>query len=164
VNQKPNALPWLGISVLLIGLDQWSKSLAVSKLAYQQAVAVVPGFWNWTLTHNTGAAFSFLAHAGGWQHGFFIGLAFAITAVLTVWLARTPRRDWRTALPLAMIVGGALGNVIDRFRFGYVIDFIQWYWHDHYWPVFNLADSSIVVGAVALALFGLTTRKDRAAH
>lgn len=156
---KSNALPWLGVSALVVGLDQWTKWLAVSKLAYQQAVTVVPGFWNWTLAHNIGAAFSFLAHTGGWQPAFFINLAFVISAVLTVRLARTQRGDWRIALPLALIVGGALGNVIDRFRFGYVIDFIQWYWRDHYWPVFNLADSSIVVGVAWLALFGLATSK-----
>ncbi len=157
--RKSNALSWLAVSLLLIALDQWSKWLAVSTLIYQQPVAVFPGFWNWMLTHNTGAAFSFLAQAGGWQHAFFIALAFVISGVLITWLARTSRRDWRTALPLALVIGGALGNVIDRFRFGYVIDFIQWYWHDHYWPVFNVADSAIVVGAIALALFGMRAKQ-----
>jgi len=156
---EANALPWLGLSLLMIGLDQASKWLAVAKLSFQQPVAVIPGFWNWTLTHNTGAAFSFLADAGGWQHAFFVGLALAISAVLGVWLARTPRGDWRNALPFALIIAGALGNVVDRLRLGYVIDFVQWYWGDFYWPVFNLADSCIVVGAALIVLFSMNVRK-----
>jgi len=115
---KPNALAWLALSAVLIALDQWTKHLAVENLAFGQPVPFIDGFWNWTLAHNTGAAFSFLASAGGWQHGFFIGLALVISAVLTFWLARTPRGAWRSALPFALIVAGALGNVIDTVRFG----------------------------------------------
>jgi len=152
---SPNAFPWLGLSALLLVLDQWSKWLAVQHLEYQSPVAFVPGFWNWTLTHNTGAAFSFLADAGGWQHGFFIGLALLVSVVLAVGLRRTARADWRTALPFALVISGALGNVIDRLRFGYVVDFVQWYAGSFQWPVFNLADSCIVVGAVLLVLFTL---------
>jgi len=152
------ALAWLWLSAVLIVLDQWTKHLAVTHLAFRVRVPVIPGFWDWNLTHNTGAAFSFLADAGGWQHGFFIVLALAISATLTTWLARTPRGDWRTALPFALVVSGALGNVIDRVRFGYVVDFIHWYWRGFDWPVFNVADSAIVVGAVALAVFGLRRR------
>ena len=150
LTSRANALPWLGLSVVLIALDQWSKWLAVAHLGYQVPVPVVPGFWNWTLTHNTGAAFSFLAQADGWQHWLFVGLA----------LARTARHDWRQALPFALVVAGALGNVIDRLRFGYVVDFVQWYFRDFYWPVFNLADSCIVVGAALLVLFSLGARKE----
>jgi signal peptidase II len=150
-----NALAWLWLSAVLIVLDQWTKHLAVTRLAFRVRETVIPGFWDWNLTHNTGAAFSFLADAGGWQHGFFIGLALAITAALSYWLAHTPRADWRQALPFALIVSGALGNVIDRVRFGYVVDFIHWYWRGFDWPVFNVADSAIVAGAIALALFGL---------
>jgi signal peptidase II len=153
-----NALPWLWLSAALIGLDQWTKHLAVTLLAYREPVSVVPGFWNWNLTHNTGAAFSFLADASGWQHAFFIGLALSISAVMAFWLHRTARGDWRTALPFALIVSGALGNVVDRARFGYVIDFIHWYWRDFDWPVFNVADSCIVVGAAMMVLFSLRKR------
>jgi signal peptidase II len=153
-----NALPWLWLSAALIGLDQWTKHLAVQHLSFRQRVPVIDGFWDWNLTHNTGAAFSFLADAGGWQHGFFIALALGISAMLSFWLFRTPRNDWRTALPFALIVSGALGNVIDRVRFGYVVDFIHWYWRGFDWPVFNVADSAIVVGAVAMVLFGLLAR------
>ena len=156
---KSNALSWLGVSALLIALDQWTKSLAVAHLIYQQPVSVVPGFWNWTLTHNTGAAFSLFAGAGGWQHGFFIALAFLISAGLAVTLSKTARSDWRNALPFALVIAGALGNVVDRLRFGYVVDFIQWYWKDFYWPVFNVADSCIVVGAILIAAFSIFTGK-----
>jgi signal peptidase II len=150
-----NALPWLWLSAALIGLDQWTKHLAVAHLSFRERVPVIPGFWDWNLTHNTGAAFSFLADAGGWQHGLFIALALGISAALAVWLYRTPRGDWRTALPFALIVSGALGNVIDRVRFGFVVDFIHWYWRGFDWPVFNVADSAIVAGALVMLLFGI---------
>lgn len=150
---EPKALVWLWLSAGLIGLDQLSKWLVLTHLVYLQPVVVVEGFWNWTLVHNTGAAFSFLAQAGGWQRWFFAGLAGLVSVVLSVWLARTPRRDWRTALPFALVIAGGLGNLIDRLRFGYVIDFIDWYWRDWHWPAFNIADSCIVLGAVLLVLF-----------
>ena len=159
IKSHRNALIWLSLSLALIVLDQWTKGLAVRHLAFQQPVPVIPGFWNWMLAHNTGAAFSFLAGAGGWQHWLFTLIAIVVSAVLIVWLARVPRGDWRTALPFAMIVAGALGNVIDRLRLGYVIDFIQWYWRDFYWPVFNVADSSLVVGASLMVLFSMLAKE-----
>jgi len=159
---KPNALPWLGLSALLIVLDQWTKSLAVDHLEFQQPVPVIDGFWNWNLTHNTGAAFSFLARAGGWQHAFFIGLALVISATLSFLLTRTARGEWRTALPFALIIAGALGNVIDRFRLGYVVDFIEWYYRSFQWPVFNVADSCIVVGATLMVLFNFHSKDKQA--
>lgn len=158
-NKDSNALIWLSLSLVLIALDQWTKTLAVQHLAFQQPVPVIPGFWNWMLTHNTGAAFSFLAGAGGWQHWLFTAIAIVVSTVLMIWLARIPRGDWRSALPFAMIVAGALGNVIDRLRLGYVIDFIQWYWRDFFWPVFNIADSSLVVGASLMVLLSLTSKE-----
>jgi signal peptidase II len=156
---KENALPWLWLSALLVGLDQASKWLAVSSLPYQVQVPFVRGVWNWHLTHNTGAAFSFLANAGGWQHGFFIALATLISVVLAVALRRVAREDWRNAFPFALIIAGALGNVIDRLRLGYVVDFVEWYVGSFYWPVFNLADSCIVVGAVLMVVYSLAQRE-----
>jgi signal peptidase II len=153
---KPNALPWLLVSVLVIALDQLSKWWALTAL--QPAGVphpVIPGFLNWTLAFNTGAAFSFLAQSGGWQRWFFVGLAVVISVALMIWLARTARREWRTALPLAMVIGGALGNLIDRLHASQVTDFIQVYYRDWYYPTFNVADSGICVGAVLLILFGL---------
>jgi signal peptidase II len=156
---RPNALPWLSLSVLVIVLDQFSKSWVLRNLPEFQPVPVIEGFWNWYRTYNTGAAFSFLSDAGGWQIWLFSALAFVISVMLAFMLARTVRSDWKTALPFALVIGGAIGNVIDRIQHGHVIDFIQWYWRDHYWPAFNRADSAIVAGAVGIALFGLLQAK-----
>jgi len=150
---RPNAIAWLWLSLLLIAADQASKWLAISHLEYLRPVAVIDGFWNWTLVHNYGAAFSFLSDAGGWQKWFFSGLAAAVSVGMALWLRLTPRADWRNALPLALVIAGAVGNLIDRLRFGYVVDFVDWYIGRHHWPAFNVADSCIVVGAVLLVLF-----------
>ncbi len=158
---KPNALSWLGLSAVLIALDQWSKYWAMSTLVYQESVPVIDGWAWWTLVHNYGAAFSLLADAGGWQRWFFTGLAIVISTALIIWLALTPRSDWRTALPFSLVVAGALGNLVDRLRFGYVVDFIDvLYWPGKHWPVFNIADSCIVVGAVLLVLFSFKAPAD----
>lgn len=146
---------WLWLSALVIALDQVSKLVALALLTPQQRIPVLPGLFDWTLTYNTGAAFSFLSDAGGWQRWFFVVLAIGVSAVLVVWLARIRRDDWRQALPFALIVGGALGNVIDRLRLGKVVDFILVYWRDWYFPAFNIADSAITVGAVLIVLFSL---------
>ena len=156
---RPNALPWTALSALVIALDQWTKSIALATLPEHQPVPVIKGIWNWYLTYNPGAAFSFLSDAGGWQRYLFSVLAIGISALLVVWLARTPRGDWRQALPFALVIGGAIGNMIDRLRLGKVVDFIQWHWQDHYFPAFNLADSAIVGGAIGIALFGLLQPK-----
>nr|WP_165688576.1 signal peptidase II [Lysobacter tolerans] len=156
---KPNALSWLGLSALVIVLDQLSKAWVLRALPEYTDIVVIPGFWNWFRTYNTGAAFSFLANSGGWQIWFFSILAFVISGLLIWWLAKTPRNDWKTALPYALIIGGALGNVIDRLIHGHVIDFIKWYIGDHVWPAFNLADAAIVGGAIGLVLFSLTSGK-----
>ena len=160
---KPNALIWLLASALVIALDQLTKWWVLANLPEYTAIPVIEGFWNWYRTYNTGAAFSFLAGGGGWQKWCFTVLAVGISGVLAVWLSRTPRGDWRTALPFSLVIGGALGNIIDRQVHGHVVDFIQWYWRDHYWPAFNVADSAIVAGAVGIALFGLFQRKPASA-
>jgi signal peptidase II len=152
---RPNALPWLALSALVLAADQASKAWVLRSLPEYTPVPVIEGFWNWYRTYNTGAAFSLLADAGGWQKWLFAGLALAISALMTWMLACTRRNDYRQALPLALIIGGALGNVIDRFVHGHVVDFIQWHLGQHYWPAFNVADSAVVAGAVGLALFGL---------
>ena len=160
---KPNALSWLGLSALVIALDQWSKAWVLRALPEYTDIVVIPGFWNWFRTYNTGAAFSFLANGGGWQIWFFSILAFAISGLLIWWLRKTPRADWKTALPYALIIGGAIGNVIDRLIHGHVIDFIKWYVGDHVWPAFNLADAAIVGGAIGLVLFSLIGAKQDSA-
>ena len=150
---RPNASAWLWLSLLLIVVDQVTKWIAVANLEYLTPVPVIDGFWNWTLVHNYGAAFSFLSDAGGWQKWFFAGLAAVVSVVMALWLRLTPRADWRNALPLALVIAGAIGNLIDRVRYGYVVDFVDWYVGRHHWPVFNVADSAIVAGAVLLVLF-----------
>ncbi|MFC5439591.1 signal peptidase II [Rhodanobacter ginsenosidimutans] len=153
---KPNALPWLWLSAIVIALDQLSKWWALHALAPAGVPhPVIPGFLNWTLAFNRGAAFNFLAGGSGWQRWFFVVLALVICAVLLVWLARTPRRDWRTGLPLGLIVGGALGNLIDRLHAAQVTDFIHVYFRQWDYPVFNVADCGITVGAVLLIVFGM---------
>lgn len=159
---KPNALSWLALSAVVIALDQLTKYWVLTSLPEYTAIPVIEGVWNWYRTYNTGAAFSFLADAGGWQKWFFTILAIVISGTLAWWLAKTPRRDWRTALPFALVIGGALGNVIDRQIHGHVVDFIQWHWREHYWPAFNIADAAIVGGAIGIALFGFIGGKDAA--
>ena len=154
---KRNALPWLGASALILTLDQWSKAWVLKALPEYTAVPVIDGFWDWYRTYNTGAAFSFLADAGGWQKYVFMVLAFGISGLMAWMLARTPRGDWRQALPLAMVIGGALGNVIDRARFGAVADFFFFHWGSFRYPAFNVADSAICIGVGVLLLMLLKT-------
>ena len=156
---KPDALSWLWLSFLVIVADQITKMIVMNELLPFEKRTVIPHLLDWTLAFNTGAAFSLLAGDDGWQRWLFTLLAVVISAALAVWLARTPRRDWRTALPLSLVIGGALGNLIDRVYRGHVIDFILVYWKHWSWPAFNLADSAISVGAVLLIVFGLRSRK-----
>ena len=156
---KPNALVWLIVSFLVIDLDQVTKAVVRHTLIPYMPHQVIPHVLNWTLAFNKGAAFSFLASGAGWQRWFFVVLALVISAVLVTWLARTPRRDWRTSLPLALIVGGAIGNLIDRLHAAQVTDFIHVYFRQWDYPVFNLADCGITVGAVMLVVFGLFAGK-----
>ncbi|MDA3934671.1 MAG: signal peptidase II [Gammaproteobacteria bacterium] len=148
---------WLLLSVLVVVLDQYSKWLVLQHFDLYETLHLTNWF-NLTLAYNTGAAFSFLNDAGGWQRWLFVALAVVITGVLLVWLQRA-RHLRLQALALALIIGGAIGNVIDRVRLGHVIDFIDWHYHDWHWPVFNLADSAISVGVVLLivdSLFSLS--------
>ena len=154
---RPHAAIWLLLSAIVIALDLWTKSIALAHLHLHEPVPVVDGWLNWTLTYNYGAAFSFLSDAGGWQRWFFSSLAVGVSALLTVWLTRLQRNDWRQAVPFALIIGGALGNFVDRVRYGYVVDFIDAYWRTHHWPAFNIADSAIVGGAIGLILFTFLT-------
>ncbi|WP_064750130.1 signal peptidase II [Lysobacter antibioticus] len=157
-----SALPWLIVSIAVIALDQWSKAWVLASLPEYTPVPVIDGFWNWYRSYNTGAAFSFLSDAGGWQKYFFMVLAVAISGLLGFWLSRTRRGDWKTALPYALVIGGAIGNVIDRLMHGHVVDFIQWYWRDYHWPSFNIADSAIVAGAIGIAAYGLFSKPEKA--
>ena len=152
---QPNALRWLLLSAAIILVDQVTKLIVLDHFNLHETLPLIPGLLNFTLAFNDGAAFSFLQGAGGWQRWFFTMLAIVVSAVLVVWLKRTPRGDWRTALPLALVVGGAIGNVIDRIRLGHVVDFIDVHYQSWSFPAFNVADSAISIGAVLLIVFGL---------
>ena len=156
--QAPNALVWLAVSALVLALDQASKYWVLAALPEHTAVPVIDGVWNWYRSYNTGAAFSFLSDAGGWQQVFFSVFALGISGWLGCWLYRTPRHAYRIAFPYAMIIGGALGNVVDRLLRGHVVDFIQWYCRDYYWPSYNLGDAAIMVGALAIVILGVVGR------
>lgn len=139
------------MSLLLVVLDQITKALASQYLQLHDAVAIFPGL-NLTLMHNTGAAFSMLSQAGGWQRWFFIILTFVISVVLINWLKNLPAHDKWMGCALALILGGAIGNLWDRMVLGYVIDFIDVYYRHLHWPAFNIADSAITVGAIMLII------------
>ena len=142
-------LNWLWLSALVIVLDQISKYMASHMLEMYQPVAVMPMF-NLTLMHNTGAAFSFLSEAGGWQRWFFTIVALVISGVIVNWIRRLHPGQYFQAVALSLVLGGAIGNVIDRLLLGHVVDFIQIYYEQWYWPAFNIADSAISVGVVLL--------------
>lgn len=155
-------LPWLlfAIAFIVIVLDQLTKHLSVAYLEYLEVAPVTPFFYL-TLRFNEGAAFSFLAGAGGWQRWFFAVLAFVISLVLIVWVTRIYRQKGNTqeALALSLILGGALGNLYDRVVLGHVVDFIVLHYQKYEWPAFNIADSAICIGAVLLILDMFKGRK-----
>jgi signal peptidase II len=142
---------WLPVAVLVIALDQLSKAWMVRHFGYGQNLSVLPVL-NITLRYNTGAAFSVLADASGWQRWLFTGLAVVVGVGIVLWLGRLPARQWLLALSLSLILGGAVGNLVDRLRLGHVVDFIEPHWKDARFPAFNLADSAITVGAVLMLL------------
>ncbi|MDH5353046.1 MAG: signal peptidase II [Gammaproteobacteria bacterium] len=144
-------LRWLWITLLIVGLDQAAKLIAEAQLPFHQQVNVIP-YFDWYLTYNTGAAFSFLADAGGWQRWFFAITSVVISAIIVVWLKKLERDDRITAISLCLILGGAIGNLIDRIYLGYVIDYIQIWLGTYPWPAFNVADAAISVGAAILIL------------
>jgi signal peptidase II len=151
---RRGGLTWLLLSLLVIGLDQWTKQIAAGALDYGVPVSVCAGF-NWTLVHNYGGAFSFLNDHDGWQRWFFLVVSSAVTVALIEWLRRTSGRHWVLCLPLSLLIGGAVGNLIDRATLGYVIDFIDVYYGSWHWPAFNLADSGITAGITLLIIYEL---------
>ena len=153
-------LGWLVLSVLVLVIDQASKAHFEGSLEMFQQIVVIPDYFSWTLAYNTGAAFSFLADGGGWQRWLFALIAVVVSAVLVVWLKRLGRNETWLAVALALVLGGALGNLYDRIALGHVIDFILVHWQNRwYFPAFNFADSAISVGAVMLALDMFKSKK-----
>lgn len=141
--------PWFLLSLMIIAADQLTKYWAEASLTAYQPLPLT-GFLNLTLAYNTGAAFSFLSGSGGWHRWFFACFSVVMSSILTVWLIRLPSTARLQSLALALILGGAVGNLYDRAVLGHVIDFIDVHYKMHHWPVFNLADSAICVGAFLL--------------
>ena len=154
-------LKWLWLSLITLILDQWSKIAIDGSMRLYESIAIIPGF-NLTYVHNTGAAFSFLSEAGGWQRWFFAAMAFVISVVLTIWLYRLKKHETLLAVALALVLGGAIGNLIDRLVYGYVIDFLDVYYQTRHWPAFNIADSAITVGVFLMLLesFGVGVKSE----
>lgn len=148
---------WLLLAAVLIILDQVTKLYFEYNFEFQERINILP-FFDFILVYNTGAAFSFLADAGGWQHWFFIGLALAAVIFITYQL-RTHKQDLFYCFSLCLIMAGAIGNVIDRILYGHVIDFLLFYWNNWYFPAFNLADCFITVGAVLVIVQEIFMRK-----
>lgn len=145
------ATRWLGLSAAVVALDQWTKWLVVKHFVLHETLTLLPVF-DLVRAHNRGAAFSFLNNDAEWPRWFFSALAVAISAVLVVWLRRLPASARLLPLALSLVLGGAVGNLIDRLRHGYVVDFVQVHWQEYYFPAFNVADSAITVGACLLLL------------
>ena len=142
---------WLGVSGLIVFMDQISKLWIDANLRLYESIDILPIF---QIIHvrNLGAAFSFLSDAGGWQRWFFVTISFVASIALTIWLLRLPKTAIWQAISIALILGGAVGNLIDRLAYGYVIDFLLVYYQSWHWPAFNVADSAITVGAIMLLI------------
>ena len=143
-------LPWLGLSLAVIIADQFTKVLILGNYSLGDSTYVT-NFFNIVRAHNTGAAFSFLAGASGWQRWFFTAIGVA-AALFIIWMLRSHAGQRLFSFALACILGGAIGNVVDRLMHGYVVDFVQVHWHGWYFPAFNVADSAITIGAACLIL------------
>ncbi|TYK64432.1 signal peptidase II [Colwellia echini] len=151
-------LSWLWLTILFVVIDQITKQWVANTFDYRETLAVLP-FFNLTYVHNPGAAFSFLADQGGWQRWFFTAIASIASIIFIVWMAKTPKQQRLLCIAFALILSGAVGNLIDRAMFGYVIDFLDFYWGDKHFAAFNIADSAIFVGA-ALMIFESFTNKE----
>ncbi|WP_419812996.1 signal peptidase II [Bacterioplanoides sp.] len=149
--KQASAIIWLWLAALVFVLDIATKQIAEAFLNYGEPVYLLPVL-DFTLLYNKGAAFSFLANEGGWQRWFFTVISLAVSIVLIAWLKKLPRTQLWLPIALALILGGALGNLFDRVLFGHVIDFISVHWEKSYFPAFNLADSAITVGAIMMAI------------
>ncbi|PIE20516.1 MAG: signal peptidase II [Neptuniibacter caesariensis] len=150
-SESSGSLIWLRLALAVVIVDLGTKYLADTFLVYADPNPILP-FFDLTLLYNKGAAFSFLADAGGWQRWFFVAIAAVVSVVLVVWLQRTQRKVWWLGLGLSLILGGALGNLYDRAVMGYVVDFLSFHYGNYFFPAFNLADSAITVGATIMLL------------
>ncbi len=152
-NLRPKQTLYLLFTFLIVALDQLSKHWALDNLFIYEPKTIINGFFNLTLARNTGAAFSLLDSASGWQTAFFLYLNLFISFCLLVWLFILPSSNKLKSFALAIIIGGAWGNIIDRIQLGYVVDFLDFYIKMYHWPIFNIADSAVCIGVVLLLCF-----------
>lgn len=150
-------LRWFWLTALVVAVDQWSKAVITANLALYERITIVPLF-NLTLAYNEGAAFSFLAGAGGWQRWLFASIACLTSALIAGWLLTKKESRW-VQIALALILGGALGNLWDRLMLGHVVDFLDFYWASWHFPAFNIADTAITVGVACMLLDMFLTRE-----
>ena len=148
---RETGLRWFWLTLLCLVVDQITKHWVAGSFDYRETLAVLP-FFNLTYVHNPGAAFSFLADQGGWQRWFFTAIASIASIVFIVWMAKTPKNQKMLSIAFALILSGALGNLIDRVLFGYVIDFLDFHWAGYHFAAFNVADSVIFIGAALMIL------------
>jgi len=144
-----SGLKWLWVTIVVLGLDRMTKVLAEKYLYLHDPYPVMP-FFNLTLSYNTGSAFSFLDSASGWQTWMFGSVAILVSIVMLIWLSRISMQQKWLSIAISLVIGGAIGNLWDRISYGHVIDFIDWYVSNLHWPVFNIADSAICIGAFML--------------
>lgn len=167
---RTGMLKWLWLTLLVIALDLGSKAFISSHFSLYESLVVIPGWFNLTLAHNSGAAFSFLANESGWQRWFFAVIAVLVSSVIFLWIKRLQPTERWTAIALALVLGGALGNLWDRLTLGYVVDFLDFYyqsgiadgpgksWH---WPAFNVADMAISIGAAMLIIDAFRHKREK---
>lgn len=146
---KDTGWHWWWLIMLVLVADQLSKWYVIENFMLHESVSVLP-FFSFTYARNYGAAFSFLGDASGWQRWFFTVIAIAVSAVIAVWLSRLAKAQWKLTLALALILSGAIGNVIDRSLHGYVVDFLHVFYQNWHYPIFNIADCAICIGAALL--------------
>lgn len=156
---KESGLRWYWIAVLIIVLDQLSKQWILANFKFRETIEILPLF-NLTYARNYGAAFSFLSDAGGWQKWMFSIIAIGFSTVLTIWLRKQDKSLWRTNLAFTLVIGGAIGNLIDRLYHGFVVDFLDFYWGTSHFPAFNVADSAICVGAALIILDSFISERE----
>ncbi|WP_041406401.1 signal peptidase II [Shewanella denitrificans] len=149
VSWKDSGLRWYWVAGFAFVADQLSKLWVLANFELSETVQLLP-FFNFTYVRNYGAAFSFLSDAGGWQRWFFTVIALGFSTLLTLWLRKQSHTLWRTNLAFTLVIGGALGNLVDRLYHGYVVDFLHFYWQSYHFPAFNIADSAIFIGAVLI--------------
>lgn len=146
---RDSGLRWYWVAVLVFLADQLSKQWVLANFDLFESVPLLP-FFNFTYVRNYGAAFSFLSEAGGWQRWLFTIIAVGFSTLLTLWLRKQSASLWKLNLAYTLVIGGALGNLIDRLMHGFVVDFIDFYWEKSHYPAFNIADSAIFIGAVLI--------------